>query len=258
LKGGDPHKISRHGKRAASEKAEKLLFFVPVFTVISQPALGFLTVNESRITTASDKSSPPELPGSHARGNRGWKKAKEIMSTKTNLILDLTMFGAFLAASNPHLTGVSIHEWLALSLAGAIVTHLLFHWTWIVQVGAQFFRKLWRQSRLNFVVNSLFFIAMTGTIFSGLMISQSVLATLGIQLDVSRSWKSIHTLMSDASVILLGVHFALHLKWVAANVGRYIIDPVRDLFQRRALPQVLTAQPVPVEKANRSRRGGPN
>ena len=178
------------------------------------------------------------------------------MSTKTNLILDLTMFGAFLAVSNPHLTGVSIHEWLAVSLAGAVITHLLLHWNWIVQVGRQFFRKLWHQSRLNFVVNSLFFIAMTGTIFSGLMISESVLATLGIHLDVSRSWKSIHTLMSDASVLLLGVHFALHLKWVAANIGRYLIDPVRGLFQRRALPQVLAAQTIPVAKKKSEPRGG--
>jgi len=170
------------------------------------------------------------------------------MSTKTNLILDLTMFGAFLTVSNPHLTGTTIHEWLAISLAGAVITHLLLHWDWIMKIGKEFFKKLWHQSRLNFVVNTLFFIAMTGTIFSGLMISESVLSTFGIHLDVSRSWKSIHTLLSDASVIMLGVHFALHLKWVGTNINRYILNPIRGLFQRRALPQVLTTQPLRVEK----------
>lgn len=171
------------------------------------------------------------------------------MSTKTNLILDLTMFGAFLAVSNPHLTGTTIHEWLAISLAGAVITHLLLHWNWIMKVGTEFFKRLWHQSRLNFVVNTLFFIAMTGTLFSGLMISESVLSTFGIHLDVSRSWKSIHTLLSDTSVIMLGVHFALHLKWVGTHIGRYIMNPIRGLFQRRALPQVLIAQPVRVEKS---------
>lgn len=171
------------------------------------------------------------------------------MSTKTNLILDLTMFGAFLAVSNPHLTGTTVHEWLAISLAGAVITHLLLHWNWILKIGKEFFKKLWHQSRLNFVVNTLFFIAMTGTIFSGLMISESVLATFGIHLDVSRGWKSIHTLMSDTSVILLGVHFALHLKWVGTNISRYILNPIRTLFQRRALPQVLTGQSLQVEKS---------
>jgi len=171
------------------------------------------------------------------------------MSTKTNLILDLTMLGAFLAVSNPHLTGMTIHEWLAVSMAGAVITHLLLHWNWIVNVGKEFFKKLWHQSRLNFVVNTLFFITMTGTIFSGLLISESVLSTFGIHLDVSQSWKSIHTLMSDASVIMLGVHFALHLKWVGTNIVRYILNPIRGLFQPRALPQVLTAPAMKLEKS---------
>ena len=117
-----------------------------------------------------------------------------------------------------------------------------------MKVGKEFFKKLWHQSRLNFVVNTLFFIAMTGAIFSGLMISQSVLPTFGIQLDVSRSWRSIHSLMANTSLVLLGLHFALHWKWVVTNVGRYIVNPVRRLFQPRALPQVLAVQPVQVEK----------
>ena len=32
------------------------------------------------------------------------------MSTKTNLILDLTMFSASLAVFNPGLTGTTVHE----------------------------------------------------------------------------------------------------------------------------------------------------
>jgi len=51
------------------------------------------------------------------------------MSTKTNLVLDLGMFGAMLAVTNPHLTGNTIHEWLGVSLVGALITHLLLHWT---------------------------------------------------------------------------------------------------------------------------------
>jgi hypothetical protein len=170
------------------------------------------------------------------------------MLTTKKLTLDLTMFGAFLAVSNPHLTGISIHEWLGVSFLGAVITHLLFNWEWIMNVGKTFFRKLWHQSRLNFVVDTAFFIAMTGVLFSGLMISKSVLPILGIQLNVGQGWKSIHFMLSDASVILLGIHFALHFKWVVTNIGRYVVNPIRGLFQRRAVPQVLTAQPVRVEE----------
>ena len=171
------------------------------------------------------------------------------MSTKTNLIIDATIFTAFLAVSNPHLTGNTIHEWLGVSFAAAIITHLLLHWEWIVKVGREFFRKFWHQSRLNFFVDTLFFVAMTGSLFSGLLISKDVLSAIGLQLDVDRAWKSIHTLTSDASVILLGIHSALHWKWIVTNIGRYVVTPIRNLFQRRAVSPVLTAQPVRIEKS---------
>ena len=170
------------------------------------------------------------------------------MSTKTKLALDVVIFSAMLAVTNPHLTGNTIHEWLGVSLAAGIITHLLFNWNWIVNVTKTFFKKLFHESRLNYVINLLFFIAMTGSFFSGLLISKDVMSALGIQLDVSRGWKSIHTLTSDGSVILLGLHVALHWKWIVTNIGRYIVTPVRNLFQPRPSPQVLVAQPVPVKK----------
>jgi hypothetical protein len=166
------------------------------------------------------------------------------MSTKTNLVLDLTIFTAFLAVSNPHLTGNSIHEWLSVSFAAAIITHLLFHWQWLVKISSEFFKKLFHQSRLNFLVDALFFIAMTGSIFSGLLISKDVLSTLGIQLgELSRIWKSFHTLASDAALILLGIHFALHWKWIVTNVGRYLVTPIVSMF-RRPMPRAMAVQPV--------------
>jgi hypothetical protein len=75
------------------------------------------------------------------------------------------------------------------------------------------------------------------------------MSVFGIQLDVSRNWRTIHTLMSDIAVILLGIHVALHWKWIVTNIGRYVLNPIRGLFQRRAASPVLTAQPVRVEKS---------
>jgi len=162
------------------------------------------------------------------------------MSTKTNLILDITIFTAFLAVANPSLTGMTIHEWLALAFAAAIVTH------WLVTVTKQFFKKLFHQSRLNYVVNALFFVAMTTAMLSGLLISKSVMSTLGIQLNASHGWESIHKLAADASLIMLGLHFALHLKWVVTNLKRYLVSPVIRLF-RRPRAGALAAQPVHID-----------
>ncbi|HNA90319.1 MAG TPA: DUF4405 domain-containing protein [Anaerolineales bacterium] len=161
-------------------------------------------------------------------------------STKTNLVLDLTIFSAFLAIASPKLTGNTIHEWLAVAFGAAIVAHLLFHWKWLVNVTTKFFHNLFNQSRLNFVVDLLFFLVMTVTLLSGLMISKDVMSFLGIQLNVSHSWESLHRLASDASVVLLGIHFALHWKWLVTNIGRYIVSPVASIFKPREQKPVIT------------------
>ena len=166
-------------------------------------------------------------------------------STKTNLVLDLTIFTAFLAIASPKLTGNTIHEWLGVAFGATIVTHLLFHWKWIVNVTTKFFQNFFNQSRLNYIVDLLFFFAMTATLFSGLMISKDVMSFFGIQLNVSHSWESLHRLVSDFSVILLGIHFALHWKWIVTNVSRYIVSPVASLFKPREQKPVvsMTFQP---------------
>lgn len=171
------------------------------------------------------------------------------MSIKTNLILDLTIFTAFLAASNPSITGLPIHEWLSVALTAALVTHLLFHWTWIVNLLKTFLKKFWHSSRLNFVIDSLLFLAMILVMLSGILISKSVLATFGIQLEVSRAWRSLHSLSADASVLLTALHFALHWKWIVNSLQRLVVAPLGSLFQRPVSQNSaqMTAQPV---KAN--------
>ncbi len=169
------------------------------------------------------------------------------MSNKTNLVLDLTIFITFLIAYNPRLTGNAIHEWLSVAFGAAIVTHLLFHWKWIVSVSTEYFKKFFHRSRLNYIIDLLFFVAMTGSLFSGLMISKDVLSTFGIQLaEVSRSWRIVHSLTSDASLVLLGIHFALHSKWVVSNLGRYLVTPMAGLFKRQ--PSILLVRPVHIDE----------
>jgi hypothetical protein len=191
---------------------------IGVFSTTSQVFLGCFTACNSKIRRVEP----------NFRISQGETK----MSAKTNLALDITIFTAFLAVANPYLTGMTVHEWLALAFAAAIVTHLLFHWNWLVTVTKQFFKKLFHQSRLNYVVDVAFFVAMTTSFFSGLLISRSVMSTLGIQLNAGHDRESIHRLASDASLIMLGLHSALHIKWVVTNLKRYLVSPVIRLFQR--------------------------
>ena len=91
-------------------------------------------------------------------------------STVRNLLVDGTIFIGFLLATDPRATGQTIHEWLGIAFGAAIVTHLLLHWKWIVNVVRRFFSKLPGQVRVNSMLNSLLFVTVTLIIFSGIMI----------------------------------------------------------------------------------------
>lgn len=157
--------------------------------------------------------------------------------TTVNLLLDSAIFVAFLIATAPRLSGLAIHEWLSIALGAAIVTHLLLHWSWLVQVTRRFFGKVSWSARLNYLVNSLIFIAFTTVLVTGLLISEVALPLLGVSLAHDSLWRSIHHLSSDATVLLAGLHIALHWRW--------IVSATRRLFTRRprAAAGLDTAQP---------------
>lgn len=145
---------------------------------------------------------------------------------KVNYLVDLTIFTAFLITFDPHSTGLALHEWLGIAFGAAAVVHLLLHWKWLVATTRRFLGKLPRQSRLNYVLNTLLFGAMTLLIFSGLMISEQALPALGLRLPEGFAWRSLHFQSADAAIILLGLHVALHWKWIVSTTRRYVIAPV--------------------------------
>ena len=94
-------------------------------------------------------------------------KTRKTSPVKTNFIVDIALFVAFLVAFDPHLTGIAIHEWLGIAFGAAIVAHLVLHWKWLVATTKRFFGRLNGNTRLNYLVNALFFINMTVLIFTG-------------------------------------------------------------------------------------------
>jgi hypothetical protein len=158
------------------------------------------------------------------------------MNNKKNLLIDLIFFLTFLAVANPSLTGNTIHEWLALAFGVAIVAHLLFHWEWLLKVTKYFFVNFFHRSRLNYLVDLLFYICVSGSIMSGLLISKVVMSTIGIQLmAIHPGWKIIHVFLSDAVVIFLGVHIALHWRWICNSIGDFFDASQRQILKRKTL-----------------------
>ena len=159
-------------------------------------------------------------------------KPKTWNSTKTNLWVDIAIFAAIMLALAPLLTGIAIHEWLSIALAVAVVVHLLLHWQWIVAVIRRFLSRLPGEARLNFVLNVALFICFTVVTFTGLMISESALPLFGIPASRDFVWRALHTLSADLTVLIVGLHVALHWKWIASTTRRYFLNPILNLGQK--------------------------
>ncbi|HUH96687.1 MAG TPA: DUF4405 domain-containing protein [Anaerolineales bacterium] len=148
-------------------------------------------------------------------------------SLKTNFWLDALIFAGFLAALQPGLTGIAIHEWFTLAACGTLVLHVVLHWDWAVGVTKRFFSQLFHVSRLNYLVDALLFVAFTAVITSGLVISRVVMPALGLQTFSSRSWLEIHSASSEVTLLLVAVHFGLHWSWVKNAFQRLILVPFK-------------------------------
>jgi hypothetical protein len=167
------------------------------------------------------------------------------------------IFAGFLLATDPHATGQTIHEWLGVAFGVGIVTHLLLHWKWIVNAVQRVFGKLPGQVRINTLLNSLLFITVTLIIFSGLMISKVVLSTFGITGSHDDIWRMVHTLATNVAVIIVGVHVALHWKWIVNALKRYVGQPLRKIsvIPRRAARR---ASSLRFDRGARERRAARN
>ena len=149
----------------------------------------------------------------------------------TKLFLDLAAFIALLIVSAPRFTGAAIHEWLAIALSGAIVVHLLLNWNWIVQITARLFSKSTNNSRFGYFLNWGLFASGIMIMLSGLMISETVVPFFGLSLPQNMSWKSLHELSTNITMILMGLHVALHWSWITSMF--------KKLFAPRRVPQVV-------------------
>ena len=150
------------------------------------------------------------------------KKTKKVSPSKTNYLLDFAILLIFLLAMDPRATGIVIHEWLSLAFTIIIIIHLLLHWAWIVAISKRFLKKLAGQARLNFVLNIFLFIFITILIFTGIMFSKIILPFFGVHLENTLNWRFLHDFSADITLLILGLHVALHWKWIVLKTKRYV------------------------------------
>jgi hypothetical protein len=157
----------------------------------------------------------------------------------TKLLLDLGAFIALLISSAPHFTGDTIHEWLGVALSGAIVVHLLLNWNWIVGITSRLFSKVAKGQRFNYFLNWALFASGIMIVLSGLIISKTVVPFFGITLTENMSWKELHELSTNITMILMGLHVAVHWTWITS------------MFKRMFAPRSVSQPVVPALSVQR-------
>jgi hypothetical protein len=156
----------------------------------------------------------------------------------TKLILDLLIFIGFLLALDPRVTGIAIHEWLAIAGSAAVILHLLLNWNWIPGLTRRMFRKVALKPRLNYILNWLFFIDGVLVMLTGIMISEVVLPLLGLQVVRDSGWRQLHSLTADLSLFILALHLALNWDWVVKVTKCYMLQPIASLGRKREVVPV--------------------
>lgn len=136
-----------------------------------------------------------------------------------NLYLDLVLVIAFAVVMEEHFTGLHNHELLGLAFGIAILVHVVLHWNWVVSITRRFFSKVFHESRLNYLLNAALFIDMVVIIITGILISR----TIGLSFNLAQTLEPVHLLASYLSLVLIGLHVALHWKWIVTHTQKYLI-----------------------------------
>lgn len=85
----------------------------------------------------------------------------------------------------------------------------------------------------------LLLVAFVATMLSGLIISRTILPFFGIEIVHNHSWRFLHDFSANLILILVAVHFALHIKWMITHFKRLIIFPIQDRLMITALHPVV-------------------
>ena len=64
---------------------------------------------------------------------------------------------------------------------------------------------------------------MTVVIFTGIIISEVALPTMGVPIVADQFWFAIHDISSNLFLLLLGIHLAMHWDWIVKGFKRYIL-----------------------------------
>jgi hypothetical protein len=139
---------------------------------------------------------------------------KSQQRNRMSAIIDSVMFGVFIVTTAPQFTGISLHEWLGVGLAGITVIHLIRNWEWIVATTNKLLSPGIIHNKTSIILNIVLFVLFTLVTYSGIAISEDIMPWLGITWLENTDWRRLHNLFSTLTVVTMAAHIALHWHWI--------------------------------------------
>ena len=123
--------------------------------------------------------------------------------------LDVVMGALFIVLMKIGALGVNFHEIGGLILFLLVSLHKVLNYRWIKSVGKRMFtRKVSGKVKFQFILDMVLFCIMLLTVFSGVLISQTVFT--GIAAENRTYWSALHNFFAYSSLLLTSVHVGLH------------------------------------------------
>lgn len=141
-------------------------------------------------------------------------------SLTSKWIVDAVLTAGLIAAMLFDLTGLALHQWIGVGLAGLAAYHTLTHWDWIAALTRRFFRKTSPQARLYYLIDGLILGGLVTITLTGLVIS----SWLDLELANAGAWLRLHEQASYLTLAITSAKLILHRRWIVA-VGKKVFLP---------------------------------
>jgi hypothetical protein len=142
--------------------------------------------------------------------------------------VDLVLTASMLALFSVNLTGLRWHEWLELGVCILVPTHMLVNWAWLATTTRRFMQPLPWRARLCYLLNAGLFVSIVVVTLSGLLISEVLFPGLTAAAGNPGFWHPIHTMASNATLVLVGLHLGVYWRNVLSMLRRLISGQWRD------------------------------
>ena len=148
-------------------------------------------------------------------------RPKRTSSNQIKLYSDIVLFISYVIVNIPQATGIPFHEWVSVLFIVPLVIHILLDWKWVVSVTKRMFGRLPGEVRFNHVLDLIIFIMMTLALMTGFVISEAALPAMGINVTIDPFWSAMHDLTANLTMLLIGIHLAMHWGWIVSSFKRY-------------------------------------